>query len=258
MTVEVDFSRRFGGVARLYGAAGLEKLQQSHCVVVGIGGVGSWAAEALARNAVGKITLVDLDNIAESNFNRQLHAIDGNVGKAKITAMRERILHINPACQVQEIEDFVSPTNIQTLLNFSFDGLLDCIDQAEAKAALAAFCQNHKTPFVMAGGAGGRLDPTKIQVADLSQVNNDKLLAKVRTLLRSSYAYPKGNSNPKKTQKMHLTCVFSDEVAQKPETACATDAISGLNCAGYGSSVCVTAPMGFALVAQLIEQLLSA
>lgn len=257
MDTGFDFSRRFGGIARLYGAAGLAKLQKAHIVVVGIGGVGSWAAEALARHAIGNITLVDLDNIAESNFNRQLHAVDGNVGKAKVTAMRERILQINPNCQVQEIEDFLTPENIQQLFNFACDGVVDCIDQAEAKAALAQFCSEKNLPMVMAGGAGGRLDPTRIQVTDLSQVKNDKLLAKVRTILRADYAFPKGNSNPKKTAKMGVTCIFSDEIAQKPETACATDAISGLNCAGYGSSVCVTAPMGFAVVAQLLKRILS-
>lgn len=256
METGFDFSRRFGGVARLYGAAGLTKLQNAHIVVVGIGGVGSWAAEALARHAVGKITLVDLDNIAESNFNRQLHAVDGNVGKAKVTAMRERILQINPACRVQEIEDFFTPENIAQYLNGACDGVVDCIDQAEVKAALAQHCRIQAIPLVVAGGAGGRLDPTRIQVADLSQVKNDKLLAKVRTILRADYGFPKGDSNPKKTAKMGVTCIFSDEIAQKPENVCETDAISGLNCAGYGSSVCVTAPMGFAVVAQLLKQIL--
>lgn len=256
MDTGFDFTRRFGGIARLYGVAGLAKLQNAHIMVVGIGGVGSWAAEALARHAVGSITLVDLDNVAESNFNRQLHAVDGNVGKAKVAAMRERILQINPLCQVQEIEDFLTPENLSQYLNATYDGVVDCIDQAEAKASLAHFCGEKKLPLVMAGGAGGRLDPTRIQVADLSQVKNDKLLAKVRTILRADYAFPKGNSNQKKTAKMGVTCIFSDEIAQKPETACQTDAISGLNCAGYGSSVCVTAPMGFAVVAQLLKQVL--
>lgn len=257
MTEHIDFSRRFGGVARLYGAAGLAKLQRAHIVVVGIGGVGSWAAEALARNAVGKITLIDLDNVAESNFNRQLHAVDGNVGQAKVSAMRARILQINPSCQVQEIEDFVTPENVSQLLNFAYDGIVDCIDQAEAKAALVRFGREKNLPLVMAGGAGGRLDPTKIQAADLSQVKNDKLLAKVRTILRADYGFPKGNSNPKKTAKMGVMCIFSDELAIKPETACETDAMTGLNCAGYGSSVCVTAPMGFAVVAALLQQILN-
>ena len=272
---EIDVERRFGGVSRLYGTAGLAKLQAAHIVVVGVGGVGSWAAEALARNAVGNITLIDLDNIAESNVNRQIHAMDANFGKAKVSAMRERILSINPHCNVREIEDFVTVENASKMLDFQFDCLVDCIDDAPAKAVLAALCKNTHSPIIMSGGAGGRLDPTRIQIADLSQVKNDKLLAKVRSILRADYSYPKGNSNPKKSTKMNVTCVFSDEPALTPNEAqnasCelpnqhniqedalqanihegSGDAknprpITGINCAGYGSSVCVTAPMGFA------------
>ena len=257
-----DVERRFGGVKRLYGEAGLGKLQAAHIVVVGIGGVGSWAAEALARNAVGIITLVDLDNIAESNVNRQIHALDGNFGKAKITAMRERIVSINPDCIVREIEDFVTVEKASKILDFHFDCLIDCIDDASAKAVLAALCKATKAPIVMSGSAGGRLDPTRIKVADLSVVTNDKLLAKVRNLLRRDYQFPKA-SNTKKSAKFGVSCVYSDESVIKPVIntglACEANAISitGLNCAGYGSSVCVTAPMGFA-AAQLAINLIIA
>lgn len=242
-----DMARRFSGVKRLYGETGLVKLQAAHVVVIGIGGVGSWAAEALARNAVGSITLVDLDNIAESNVNRQIHALDGEFGKAKITAMRERIGQINPNCIVREIEDFVTLENASKLLDFEFDVLADCIDDAAAKAILAAMCKAVKRPIIMSGSAGGRLDPTRIKVADLSAVTNDKLLAKVRTILRRDYAFPKA-TQLKKPAKFGVVCVYSDEPTIKPEAACDADAgsITGLNCAGYGSSVCVTAPMGFA------------
>ena len=254
MTEEVDINRRFGGVKRLYGDAGLTKLQAAHVVVVGIGGVGSWAAEALARNAVGKITVVDLDNIAESNVNRQIHAVDGEFGKAKVTAMRERIHQINPNCVVREIEDFVTVENASTLLNFNFDVLVDCIDDAPAKAVLAATCKALIKPIIMSGSAGGRLDPTRIKVADLSAVTNDKLLAKVRNILRRDYDFPNA-SNSKKLNKFAVQCVYSDEPVTKPALACEADstAITGLNCAGYGSSVCVTAPMGFAAAQQAIN-----
>ena len=259
----VDFARRFGGVKRLYGDAGLTKLQAAHIVVVGIGGVGSWAAEALARNAVGTITLVDLDNIAESNVNRQIHAVDGEFGKAKVTAMAERIRAINPACVVREIEDFVTVDNASKMFNFHFDCLVDCIDDAAAKAVLAAHCQSVKTPLIMSGSAGGRLDSTRIKVADLSLVTNDKLLAKVRNVLRRDYAFPKA-SHTNKSAKFGIACVYSDEPTIRPEAACETDSgdttnnsITGLNCAGYGSSVCVTAPMGFA-AAQLAINLIIA
>ncbi len=272
---QLDMQRRFGGVARLYGDAGLVKLQAAHIVVVGIGGVGSWVAEALARNAVGTITLVDLDIINESNFNRQIHAVESNIGKDKILAMRERILSINPTCQVRLIEDFVTLQNASKMLDFHYDALLDCVDDARAKTILASVCIDVKTPIIMSGSAGGRLDPTRIKTADLSAVTNDKLLAKVRNQLRRDYNFPSA-SNTKKLAKFGITCVYSDEPTLMPNeaenTICALEkntdiitdalqantsaaagdaknprAITGLNCAGYGSSVCVTAPMGFAL-----------
>ena len=256
--IEADISRRFSGVRRLYGETGLAKLQAAHIVVVGIGGVGSWAAEALARNAVGTITLVDLDNIAESNVNRQIHALDGSFGKAKITAMHERILSINPSCIVREIEDFVAEENASKMLDFYFDVLVDCIDDAAAKAVMAAVCKAINSPIIMSGSAGGRLDPTRIKVADLSAVTNDKLLAKVRNTLRRDYGFPSA-SNTKKSAKFAVKCIYSDEPVTKPELACEADSasITGLNCAGYGSSVCVTAPMGFA-AAQLAINLIVA
>ena len=270
----VDFIRRFSGVSRLYGDAGLAKLQAAHVVVIGIGGVGSWAAEALARNAVGNITLIDLDNIAESNVNRQIHALDGEFGKAKITAMAQRILAINPNCQVREIEDFVTQENVAKLLDFECDVIVDCIDDAKAKIALAAFCKSTKTPLMMAGAAGGRLDPTRIKTTDLSAVTDDKLLAKVRNQLRRDYDFPKASNN-KKSAKFGIVCVYSDELVLQPNEVCALEskpnimggaleanihepsgdaknarAITGLNCAGYGSSVSVTATFGF-VAAQL-------
>ncbi|MBX9676970.1 MAG: tRNA threonylcarbamoyladenosine dehydratase [Methylotenera sp.] len=251
MTEVMDFERRFGGVKRLYGDAGLAKLQAAHIVVIGIGGVGSWTAEALARNAVGKITLIDLDNIAESNVNRQLHAVDGAFGKAKVSAMRERILSINPLCLVREIEDFITEENITRLLDFQCDVIVDCIDDAQAKIALADYCKRQQIPLIMAGSAGGRLDPTRIQVADLAHVTGDRLLSKVRNQLRRDFAFPKGLDtkilNTKKSPKFGIDCVYSDEQVIKPDSTCEVDSssITGLNCAGYGSSVCVTAPFGF-------------
>ncbi|MGB4811348.1 MAG: tRNA threonylcarbamoyladenosine dehydratase [Methylophilaceae bacterium] len=256
MQVEINFNRRFGGVSRLYGTEGLAKLQMAHICIIGIGGVGSWAAEAVARNAVGTITLVDLDNIAESNVNRQLHALDSTFGKAKVTAMAERIKQINLLAKVIEIEDFVTPENINTLLNQPYSGIVDCIDDAKAKAAIAVFCKANKIPLVMIGAAGGRIEATRIKQADLSLVSHDKLLAKVRNLLRHDYGFAKANT--KNPAKMGVCCVYSDEEVIKPEALCEADnsAITGLNCAGYGSSVCVTAPFGFAAVGWLLQQVL--
>jgi len=253
-----DMARRFGGVARLYGADGLAKLQSAHMCVVGIGGVGSWAAEALARNAVGNITLIDLDNVAESNVNRQLHALDGTFGKAKVTAMRERILEINPLANVYEIEDFVTMENVAVMLGQPYDYVIDCVDDAKAKVGIAAFCRTHQLPLVTVGAAGGRLDPTRIQTADLAHVSGDRLLAKVRNQLRRDYQFPKA-TNSKKSDKFGIQAVYSDEPVIKPDAACEVDTntgVTGLNCAGYGSSVCVTAPFGFSASALALKSFL--
>ncbi len=251
---EVDLERRFGGVRRLYGEAGLARFRAAHVCVIGIGGVGSWAAEALARSAVGRITLIDLDNIAESNVNRQLHALEGEFGKAKVTAMAERIRAINPVCQVQEIEDFVTVENVATMLDQDFDGVIDAIDDARVKAAIAAYCRKRKLLLVMTGGAGGRLDPTKINHDDLARTSGDRLLAKVRTTLRRNYGFPE-------TAKANfgIPCIYSNEHVIRPiEPACDNEdnSITGLSCAGYGSSVCVTAPFGMAATAAMLGLLL--
>ena len=252
MTEQADFERRFGGVRRLYGEGALQRFQSAHICVVGVGGVGSWAVEALARNAVGRLTLVDLDNIADSNFNRQLHALEGDVGKSKIAAMAERIQRINPACQVLQIEDFITPENLQELLgNTQFDGIIDAIDDAKAKAALAAWCRSNELPLVMAGGAGGRFYATHMKTADLARASGDRLLSKVRNLLRREYGFPKGEK-----AKFNIHCVYSDEPITRPDR-CEDEegALSGLSCAGYGSSVCVTAPFGFAAAGLLLGML---
>jgi len=257
MSDEIDIKRRFSGVSRLYGDAGLAKLQAAHVVVIGVGGVGSWAAEALARNAVGHITLIDLDNIAESNVNRQIHALEGNFGKAKVVAMQERLLAINPLCKVQVIEEFIAKDTMPAMLDVNADIMIDCIDDVNAKVALAAFCKKMQLPLIMVGGAGGRLDPTRIAVEDLSRAKNDRMLSKVRTMLRTHHGYPRGVRDvSKKSPKMKITCVYSNELAIMPEAACDSDeGVTGLNCAGYGSSVGVTATMGFAASAWALQQL---
>lgn len=255
-----DLARRFSGVGRLYGEQPLRRLQEAHVCVVGIGGVGSWAAEALARNAIGKITLIDLDNIAESNVNRQLHAVDGAFGMAKVTAMAQRIRSINPQVNVIEIEDFVTEENVATMLNHGFDAVLDAIDDARAKVAIAAYCYKHQLPLITTGGAGGRIDPTRIKQGDLAHVTGDRLLAKVRNQLRRDHGFAKGVDGSKKAaRKFGITAVYSDEPIQRPLASCDAEssAISGLNCAGYGSSVCVTAPFGMVAAGLVINRLLA-
>lgn len=255
MTVEIE--RRFSGVRRLYGEAGLQRLMASHVLVIGIGGVGSWTVEALARNAVGKLTLVDLDNIAESNMNRQIHALESTLGKAKVTAMRERIAEINPLCVVNEIEDFVTPDNLTQFLQPAPDLVVDCMDDSKAKIALAAYCKQQSLPLVMVGSAGGKLDATRIRLADLAHVEGDRMLAKVRNQLRRDHGFAKAHAS-KKSAKFGITAVYSDEPVLKPSEACDTDtALTGLHCAGYGSSICVTASAGFVAAQAAISHLLA-
>lgn len=249
---EVDFARRFGGVRRLYGDAGLERFAGASVAVVGVGGVGSWAAEALARSALGKITLIDLDHVAESNINRQLHAADSTLGKSKVDAMAARLLDINPACAVRTIDDFVTPENVGELLGGDLDVVLDATDQVRAKVAIAGFCRARGLGLVMAGAAGGRRDPTRIRHADLAQVQGDRLLAKVRSLLRRTPDFSRSGS-----KKFGIACVFSDEQVVRPVAIdCQPATVAGgLSCAGYGSAVCVTAPFGMAAAALVLERL---
>ena len=249
--MSADLERRFGGVARLYGQDGAAALRNAHVCVVGIGGVGSWAAEALARTAVGRITLIDLDMVAESNTNRQIHALGDIYGKAKVDAMAERLRAINPACKIRCIEDFVTPDNVTTMLDGDFTAVIDAIDQVRAKVAMIAFCQRRKLPIVIAGAAGGQIDPTQVRVSDLSQTVQDPLLAKVRSTLRRDHGFPR---DPRK--KFGVSAVYSTEPLRYPKTDAACDAErgpAGLTCAGFGSSVCVTSVFGMAAAAQVIN-----
>jgi len=248
-----DLSRRFGGTRKLYGDKAFERFQLASVCVVGIGGVGSWAAEALARSAIGHITLIDLDMVAESNVNRQIHALGDAFGKAKISAMTERILAINPGCQVTEIEDFVTTDNLETMLDRGFDYVIDAIDHARTKAAMIAWCKAHELSLITAGGAGGQIDPTRIGITDLSQTIQDPLLAKVRSLLRKEHGFTR---DPKK--KFGVPAVFSSEPLRYPDNGASCDqtpALAGLNCAGYGSSVCVTASFGLFAAGEALRHL---
>jgi tRNA A37 threonylcarbamoyladenosine dehydratase len=251
--MNAEGARRFGGIDRLYGAGSLARLAQAHACVIGIGGVGSWAAEALARSGVGKLTLVDLDHVAESNVNRQVHALEGTLGRAKVLAMGERIGEINPACVLVCVEEFVTPDNVAVLLP-ACDVVVDCIDDVKAKAALVAHCRRARLPVVTTGGAGGRTDPTRIRIDDLSRTVQDALASKLRARLRKDYGFTR---DPKK--KFGVPCVFSDEQIRRPQNrACDLDeaGLHGLNCAGYGSSVAVTAGFGLAAAAHCLGILL--
>jgi len=255
---EVDFARRFGGIARLYGERALERFRGAHVCVIGVGGVGSWVVEALARSAVGRLTLIDLDNVAESNINRQIQALSSTVGMAKIEALQQRIAQINPFCQVTLVEDFIDPENITTLVaGKGFDYVVDAIDSVKPKAALIAWCSANRMPLVVVGGAGGQIDPTKVELRDLARTEQEPLLKKVRKILRAQYGFARGEK-----QKYHIDAVFSMEPLRYPDSgdACAVDpnSITGLNCAGFGSSMVVTATFGMVAAGQVLRKLAEA
>jgi len=254
---DVDFERRFGGIARLYGERALERFRAAHVCVVGVGGVGSWIVEALARSAVGRLTLIDLDNVAESNINRQIQALSTTVGMPKIEALKQRIALINPYCEVELVEDFIDPDNIPQMIGTDrFDYVVDAIDSVKAKAALIAYCSQHAIPLIVIGGAGGQLDPTKIEVRDLARTEQEPLLKKVRKILRARYGFARGEKN-----KYHIDAVFSMEPLRYPQSgdgdACEVDAnsITGLNCAGFGSSMVVTATFGMVAAGHMLRKM---
>ncbi len=249
--VDIDRERRFGGLARLYGEAGAQRLAGAHVAVIGVGGVGSWAAEALARSGVGELTLIDLDHVAESNINRQIQALDSTLGMAKVQALARRIGDINPDCRVHAVEEFVDPDNVEALLPEGLDAVLDCCDQVRAKAALAALAQRRGVTVVLCGAAGGKRLAQRVDVLDLAEVRDDPLLAKVRYRLRRAHGAPR-------VGPMGLRCVCSREPVRRSATASCDAAPQGLNCAGYGSSVMVTATFGMVAAGVAVEALLGA
>lgn len=245
--LDADLERRFGGLRRLHGDAAYQRLRSARFAVVGLGGVGSWAVEALARSGVAALTLVDLDQVSESNINRQIQALGSTVGMAKAEALRLRISDIHPGCAVTVVEEFVEPDNWpQLLAGAEIDGLIDCCDQVRAKATLAAWSRTLGLPFVTVGAAGGKREPHRVQLDDLSDTTHDPLLASLRQRLRKHHAAPRSG-------KMGVACVYSREPVHLPqlgeEAACDVD--GSLNCHGYGSSVAVTATFGLCAAAEL-------
>lgn len=255
-----DHQLRFGGIERLYGNTGSNILQHAHFCVIGIGGVGSWAAEALARNGVGTITLIDLDDICLTNINRQIHALTNTVGLSKVEVMAQRIQEINPECVVNIIEDFLTPENINSFIRDSFDYVIDAIDSVNVKTKLIAHCKRKKISIITIGGAGGKIDPSQIEICDLSQTFQDPLLSKVRNQLRREHNYSR---NVKR--KFSIDAVFSKEQLlypdgqgnvsyQKPNQTSANK----LDCnTGFGSTTHVTATFAFFAVSKAIKKLIN-
>jgi tRNA A37 threonylcarbamoyladenosine dehydratase len=249
VAVAADLERRFGGLRRLYGDAAYERLRAARVAVVGLGGVGSWTAEALARSGVAELALFDLDHVAESNINRQVQALGATLGQAKTVALRERIADIHPGCVVHAVDEFVDDTNWPSLLAWPVDVVVDACDQVRAKAALAAWSLATGTPLVSVGAAGGKQRPQDVQLDDLAAVTHDPLLASLRNRLRRQHGAPRQGV-------IGVRCVYSREAVTAPVGACDVD--GSLNCHGYGSSVAVTATFGMVAAGAAMEAVLVA
>lgn len=248
---------RFSGIARLYGADAYARIRAAHVCVVGIGGVGSWAVEALARSGVGALTLIDLDDVCVSNVNRQIHALDGTIGTPKVETMAARVRAIHPECHVHAVHRYLSLKNLPELIPDGLDGVCDAIDSVPEKCALIAHCRDHGIRCITAGGAGGRRDCTAVEICDLSRSYNDPLLLRVRKLLRRDYGFTRFEK-----KKFHIDCVFSPEPIHYPwadGTVCATREAGselGLNCdAGFGTASFVTGTFGLAAAGHLIGKI---
>lgn len=266
---EADAERRFGGLARLYGPDAPAALRRAHVAVAGLGGVGSWTAEALARCGVGALTLIDLDHIAESNVNRQIHALSDTLGQAKIEAMAQRIGQINPACAVTRVDEFVAPDNVMQVLGGPYAAIVDCTDQAAAKIAMILHARQRGVPLLLCGGAGGKTDPLALRAGDLSEAVNDALLAKLRNKLRREHGFP-GPRTPTARSANGCRAWACVPCGSTSPPSCPTPGPApsrartiwarpgparpqGLSCAGYGSVVTVTAAMGLAAANEVLR-----
>ncbi len=251
---------RFAGVARLYGIDGLQRLRAAHVAIVGIGGVGSWAAEAMARSGVGEISLFDLDDVCVSNSNRQLHALEGNIGRAKVEATAERLRAINPDCTVHAVADYVTRDTMAEYITEQIDCVIDCIDSVMSKAALISWCKRRKITVISTGGAGGQIDPTQVQVADLNKTVNDPLASRVRSTLRRDYNFSRNVS-----RNYGVPCVFSTEQLRYPKgdgSVCLQKSFVGegvrLDCSGgFGAVMMVTATFGMVAASKAVEKLVA-
>ncbi|MCO6555476.1 MULTISPECIES: tRNA cyclic N6-threonylcarbamoyladenosine(37) synthase TcdA [unclassified Gilliamella] len=257
-----SYFQRFSGIARLYGESALQCFSQAHICVIGIGGVGSWVAESLARSGIGQITLIDMDDVCVTNTNRQIHALKSNIGKAKTSVMAERILQINPECIVNEIDDFINSDNVSEYLGTKqspcYHYIIEAIDSVHDKAAVLAYCKRQKLKVITIGGAGGQKDPTQIKIADLAKTIQDPLVAKLREKLKYNYKLNKDSKG-----KYGIPCVFSTEQLTYPSkngqvclTKSEADGPKKMDCeSGFGAITTVTATFGFVAVSYVLNKL---
>lgn len=266
MTLEFnyeDYNNRFSGISRLYGIDGLKRLLSSHVLIVGLGGVGTWAAEAIARSGIGNMTLVDLDDVCITNTNRQIHALTNTIGKSKVMVMKERILAINPQCKVNAFEEFFTEKSADAILDIKYDYVIDAFDSLQNKCVLASKCKERNIPLIITGGAAGKRNPSLLKIDDLGLACNDSLLFALRKRLRQEFNFPSGAGFTRsKKQRFDIACVYSPEdpvFLQSDGSVCDT-AESGttlnLDCeAGMGSITHITGMFGLLAASHVIEKM---
>jgi tRNA A37 threonylcarbamoyladenosine dehydratase len=261
-----DYEQRFGGIARLYGRAGMERLRAAHVCIVGVGGVGSWTVEALARSGIGALTLIDLDDVCVTNVNRQLPALDGSIGRPKVDVLAERVKLIHPGCRLECRPQFLTASTVSELLAPKFDFVVDAIDKLSNKCVLIAGCRERGLPVLTVGGAGGKRDGTAVRVRDLAHTEQDELLRQVRRKLRREYAFSVGSHGaaPMGQEPFGIPAVFSPEKPVFPwsDGTCSTEAEPGssltLDCAsGFGTATHITGAFGFAAAGEVVRCLVT-
>jgi len=261
-SLSTAYLQRFGGIGRLYGMAGLERLSEAHVCVIGVGGVGSWVVEALARTGIGELTLIDLDDLCVTNINRQLPALDGTIGLPKVKALADRIALINPECRVHQVMEFVSEANAKALLNERFSFVVDAVDRMSIKSVIIDTCVTQRIPVITIGSAGGRRDATKIKSVDLGFAGHDLLLQQVRRKLRKDYGYAKSDDG--NALAMGVPCVFSSEkpVFARADGTCSLEPEAGtenglrLDCAaGFGAATHLTGTFAFVAAGEVVARI---
>lgn len=252
-----DFDSRFGGIVRVYGIKGMDQIRKARVLVIGIGGVGSWVAEALARTGIGHMTLVDLDDVCVTNINRQVHALNGTVGKFKVDVMKDRVNLINPFCEVDTKQCFFSPKNLEVIFDKQYDFVVDACDDFTNKCHLIDYCRKNNIKTVVMGGAGGKTDPLQIKISDMATSSNDRLLARLRKKLRQDFAFPRENEGD-----FGVWSVWSHERAVYPTAdGCITHQPPGglaknMDCSeGFGSVSYVTGAFAFATASLVIREI---
>lgn len=250
---------RFGGIIRLYGTSAFKRLQKSHVLIIGIGGVGSWAAEALARSGVGTITLMDLDDICVSNTNRQIHTTKDTIGQSKNTIMSQRLAAINPELIIHTIDDFLDRDNLEGYITHEYSMVIDSIDSIMTKTKLINFCKRQKIPIITTGSAGGKRNPQKITVSDLSKTINDPLLSKARNNLRRLYGFSREKKHSFSIPAIYSTeqMVYPDDQGETCHSKQYIEEGTNLDCSlGFGASTMVTASFGLTAASEAINRLI--